>query len=55
VLLLPWALEVCAHFGEHQPEETARCRLFQPVAACTRAQVLVVPSGVSGPMVQEEE
>jgi hypothetical protein len=48
VLLLPWALEVCAHFGEHQPEETARKRpLFQPVAACTRAQSARRTSGLT--------
>jgi hypothetical protein len=32
-------------FQKHQPEQPACCRLFQPVVACARAQVLVVPTG----------
>jgi hypothetical protein len=32
-------------FQKHQPEQPARRRLLQPVVACARAQVLVVPTG----------
>jgi hypothetical protein len=33
LLLLPRALEVCTYLGIHHPEESARGRVFQPVAA----------------------
>src|SRR5437870_11549593 len=49
VLLLPWAPEVCAP-RETSTGRSARGRPVQPVAACTRAQVLVVPSGLVAPV-----
>jgi len=48
LLLLPRALEVCTHAsGQHQPEASARRRLFQPVAASHSSTSRDVTSGLT--------
>jgi hypothetical protein len=50
LLLLPRTLGVRTHLGKHQPEVSARCRNFQPVAASHLSTSRDVPSGLTARM-----